>query len=234
MAAKRLQGFALVFTLAMIAAGCGGGSDNGNGAGSGANGTPAQPFNADTLKRVSLEPSDLDSGYKRGVESGQKTAQECLKALSETRESAAFAVQLQNLGLQACQMATYSKEVEKGDDTYTNSPGSFAFLFPDAAAASKAVPTIRQFLIDSFRPTGDVSEASPNAQDLPASGLGDEAPPGAKFTVETGGLLEFDFAIFVWRAQNVVAGFGGSDALGDMTDRTMLDIAKKIDYRATR
>lgn len=47
-------------------------------------------------------------------------------------------------------------------------------------------------------------------------------------------VLTMAFTTYLWRVGNVVAGLSGADALGDMTDQTMLDMAKKIDYRATR
>lgn len=83
--------------------------------------------------------------------------------LSQTRESAALAGQLQSLGLQGCYVATFTKQVKNGSDSRSNSPGSFAFLFQDDSGASEALPAIRAFFVDSFRPTGDFADSTPGA-----------------------------------------------------------------------
>ncbi|CAA9529106.1 MAG: hypothetical protein AVDCRST_MAG67-3963 [uncultured Solirubrobacteraceae bacterium] len=65
------------------------------------------------------------------------------------------------------------------------------------------------------------------------SGLGDETARGA--TVR-GGLLDerFAFYLYFWRAGNVVATMGSSDFVGGQDKQATLEIANRIDDRATR
>lgn len=85
-----------------------------------------------------------------------------------------------------------------------------------------------------LRPTGDFADSTPAALDLPVSGLGDQAPPGFTFTVTAKDVLTMAFITYLWRGRNVVAGLTASDALGDITHQTVLDVAKRIDFRAER
>ncbi|MDQ6798592.1 MAG: hypothetical protein M3011_11355 [Actinomycetota bacterium] len=219
---------ALMLAMAMITAGCHGSDEKVPEVN---RSTARATLTTDMLERVGVEQSDLPSGYNRQPDSGQKGGPECLKIISETRASASFATQLQNFGLRGCSTVAYSKEVKAHGDTSNNSPGSFAFLFADEDSASKALPATRAFLKGTFRPSGDFGE--PVVVDLPVSGLGDEALPGVKFTTDAKGLVTIVFALYVWRVRNVVIGVGGCDALSDMTEQTIFDMAKKIDFRAT-
>ncbi|MDQ3569269.1 MAG: hypothetical protein M3396_01335 [Actinomycetota bacterium] len=214
----------LASVLALLAAGCGGG-DKGDQAdtvtSTGAN------LTAERLPRFALEPSDLPAGYKLREPSKLGTAAECSQA--ETREGAALAAQLQSLGIQACYAANYQKEVRKGGRTASNKPGSGATLFRDAASASRALPILRQDLASNLRPTGDAG--SVRTEDIPVTGLGDEALPGLR-SIVTSPAGDFRLVFYIWRTRNVVAFVGGSDTLGDFTEQSILDLAKKLDFRA--
>ena len=221
MTRNRLKVLALVALLAVTAAGCGGGDTDANGGGQASTG----PFTTDDLKNFIVKSSDLPSGYElQEDESGTRNGAECLPA--ETREAAEAASQLQSMGLVACQFAKFRKDV---GGSY-NTPGSTAFLFSDAEGASQALPVLRQFVAASGRATGGAT-AGP-VEEIPVSGLGDEAAPGLRFTYGIDG-ADFVLVAYGWRVRNVLGFVVASDTLGDMSEQTVLDIAKKVDFRAT-
>ena len=89
---------------------------------------------------------------------------------------------------------------------------------------------MRQFFIN-LRPSGDARLTS--SEDIPVTGLGDEALPGFKATAAVAGHRFRSFQYF-WRARNLVAYAGSSDVLADFNEQTALDLAKKLDFRATQ
>lgn len=207
--------------LVLLAAACGGGGDGDDGA---APTTPppttGRTLTATDLSRITFQPSDLPSGYTRDdATSGERAATRCFEgAPSETVSH------IQSFGLQTCYSSNYTKKAGSA----TNNAGSGALLFRDAQGASQALPVLRTALLGSFEATGEGEEGA--IRDLPASGLGDERPPGAQATVEAAA-IEFDIILYVWRNGNVVAFLGGSDVLGDMDASRLLDVARKVDGR---
>lgn len=182
-----------VICLALVVAGCGGGDDKNGSQDKAA--PPGQNFSTDDLKRFAVEDSDLPPGYKeRGRKSGSRA--ECVEA--KTREAAALAKRLADLGLEACYAAAYSKKVRTGDDSAHNGPASAAYLFRSASGASKAVTILRRAFKTSFHATGDgriVSRREPRV-----SGLGDASAPGLVFTVADPAGERIRFVLYFWRA----------------------------------
>lgn len=210
----RIKGLALVAVAMGLSAGCGGG-------GSTAKPPPrGQDFSAANLKLFALQAADLPSGYEL---QDQETS--CPKA--QTREQAAFDGQLAPLGRENCYGVTYHKASSAG----YNDLGSGAFMFPDPGRASKALPLTRRYLTTVFRVGGSGRLVS--RKDIPVSGLGDQSLPGLAYTYSLAG-EDYHLFAYIWRDRNVVAFLGGGDFLGDLSKDTYLDIAKKIDFRATR
>lgn len=180
-------------------------------------------FTRRNLRQVGAQPSDLPPGYtaQPGLPRQATSVHHCLEAA--TRHRADLANQLRTLGMRGCYDAAYVKTV----GTAANRPGSTAYLFEDAAGASKALPLLRTALVEGYRGAGGLQ----SAHDVPVSGLGDESLPGRRF-VTVGGGEAFTLTLYVWRIGNVVASFAATDTLRDMNDQAILDIAKRIDSRA--
>lgn len=186
---------------------------------------PNQNLTVDDVKRAAPQAPDLPAGYKLSESGG---GSQCQK-LAQTREEAAAAAQLSSFGLQQCYGKAFSKAVKNSDGDSSNEGSFAAFLFADAAGAAKALPVLGKAMAASFRPSGRAASATP--QPIAVSGLGDESLPGLRLPVQGGG-QSFDLAIYTWRVRNVVMTLGAGTFLEDMNDQTMLDLAKKIDYRA--
>ncbi len=211
---------ALVLLVAVVLAACGGGGDGEEDAAKAPPAT-ARTFTVADLGRMTFQPSDLPAGYSRNdATSGQRTADRCFEGAP-----AATVSQIQSFGLQGCHTSNYTKK----EGGATNNAGSGALLFRDADGASRALPVLRSALLESFEATGEADEG--RTRDVPASGLGDETPPGAQASVEGAG-ISFDIIFYVWRNGNVVGFLGGSDILGDMDAARLLDLARKVDARA--
>ena len=216
----RMRGAAVLsaglLCVALVAAGCGDEETQVEG-----KAPPAgQNFTADHLERFLLKPSDLPSGYKR---QGRRTGSAAdLVDAAETADERSQFDQL-GAGLKRYLSVTYRKE--EADNS--NTPASFALLYETPAAAAKALPAVRRLLVDEYTVTGAFEEEP--AQRLRVSGLGDGAAAGVKLP-----LGPFAFFLYVWRARNVVVTVAGADTVGDMSRKTILTMAKKIDYRATR
>ncbi len=209
---------AALLCLALAAAGCGGADEQDQAQGKA---PPAgQNFTAADLDRFIVKRSELPSGYERKRRSSG-SPQEIVEA-AETREERAL-VERVVAGLRTYSSVLYRKEA--GDNS--NSPGSSALLYKTPAAASKALPAVTKLATDSLVVTGDLEVEPP--QKIPVSGLGDEAPAGAKMA-----LGPFTMVTYVWRVRNIVVTLAGSDSVGDMNGKWLLEMAKKIDYRATR
>ncbi len=213
-----------VVILALAAGGCGGDDNDAS------TGTPQADthFTKDELKRFSIKRADLPADYKK-TRSTSGTGDDCLP--SQTGDEATVNSRLRALGLQACTGTTYRNEVRDGDGTFRNEVFSGGFGFPDADSASEALPLIRRALIASARATGDARIISRHS--MKVSGLGDETARGA--TIRLGLLDErFAFYLYFWRAGNVVATMGSSDFVGGQDEQAALEIARRIDHRATR
>ncbi len=181
-------------------------------------------FDGESLSQVSLQPADLPPGYvpQPGLPRQAMSVHHCLEGA--TRERAALAAQLTNLGMKGCYDAAYVKTV----GTASNRPGSTAYLFEDVDGASRALPALRNALTESYRGFGQ----APSARDVAVSDLGDESLPGRTFTSPTGGGQSLTFTFYIWRIGNVVVYLAGTNSLGDMNQQTILDRARKIDSRA--
>ena len=202
-----------------------------------------QNFSPNQATRFSLAKGDLPSEFKR-VESGTRT-EPCDSgwlanqgALTETANEAAIKVQLLALSPQRCHLSEYEKVVRDPETDGISATGYlvFAAVFPDSDAASKALPLLRQSVSDplyreSFAEAGE--DVSP-AEDIPATGLGDESvaglkrdsgPPGVQMTDPS------DSYIYIWRVRNVaVRLYGGAD----LTEREVLQIAENISDRVVK
>ncbi len=204
--------------LALATAGCGGGGEEDRDQGKAP--PPGQNFAAEDLDRFILKSSDLPSGYER--RRGNSGSGQDVVDAAETREQRSLFERIAP-GLERFSSVLYRKKAEEA----SNSPGSSAFLYDTPAAASKALPAVRKLLTDNLVVTGDFDEEPP--QKIQVSGLGDEALPGVKLEVGP-----FTLFLYVWRARNIVATLGAGDSVGDMNGTAILEMAKKIDYRATR
>ena len=225
---RRTSAVALSLAAVLMAAGCGGGDDEAENEGPKAEtaATPGANITTDKLPGMSAQPSDFPEGYaqRSGFPKQLTTANECVQATAPGKEG--LVEQFQSLGLQGCYLAVYTKE--RGRDS--NSPGSGTFVFPDAAAAGRAQPVLRQAVVDSLRPSGQAKVES--SEEIPVSGLGEEAVPGARFTISVGGARMFRLIFYFWRNRNAVTYVGGGDSLGDFNESSYLDLAKKVDDRA--
>ena len=209
---------AIVLCLTLAAGGCGGGDDEGSEGNPPASG---QSFGADHLKRFLLKSSDLPSGYEE-QERNSGSGEDFVKA-AETREERAALERVAAPGLEGFSSVTYKKE--EGENR--NRPGSLALLYRTRSGASKALPAVRGLSADNIEVTGNVDGAS--RRKIRVAGLGDQSLSGLRIPLGPYGLF-----VYVWRDRNVVAVLGSSDILGDMSGESILDMAKRIDFRATR
>lgn len=210
----------LLAALVVATASCGGGGDDDGAVVPTAPPTAAgRTYTAADLSKFSAQPADLPSGYRQG-RSGELPPDECFEGAPPS-----LLAQLQSSGFERCYASNFTKK--SGD--FTNDVGSGGLMFRDAAGASRALPVLRDMLGESFRATGEADAGS--SRDLPASGLGDETPPGVSFNADLFG-REFDVVLYVWRKGNVIAFLGGSDILDDMNAQSMLGIAERIDSRS--
>lgn len=216
----------MLSVVAAVAGACGGG---GHGSGAAATTTVATPvprrlLTVDDLPRAMVQANDLPPGYEPGQTTGGTGAQGC--ATTRTQDSTVLASQLQALGITACSRVTLRKETTK--ETATDETA--AFLFKDVDGASKAIPVLRASFSANVVPKGGSTVAVP--EDTPASGLGDGAAPGLKFSVKSGS-QSLNLFFYIWRVRNVVSYFAAVDAVGDLNAQSILDIAKKAAARAT-
>ena len=205
--------------LALLAAGCGEGGDEDRARGKAP--PRGQNFTADDLDRFMLKPSDLPAGYEKQRRSSG-SPQDLVEA-AETREEQSSFERVVAPGLERFSAISYGKKTGEN----SNKPGSTAFLYETPSAASKALPAVRQLLIDNYELTGDFDEEQPRK--IRVSGLGDEAAAGIELP-----LGPYALFIYVWRARNIVVTLVAGDVLGDMSGKTILEMARKIDFRATR
>lgn len=184
-------------------------------------------FDAESLRRVSLQASDLPPGYvlQPGLPRQATSVHQCVEGA--TRQRAGLAAQLTSLGMRGCYDAAYVKTVGPA----SNRPGSTAFLFENAGGASRALPVLRDALAQSYRGQG---QGPGSVEDVPVSDLGDESLPGRTFATPTGGGQRLTFTFYIWRIGNVVVYAAGTNSLGDMNQQTILDMARKIDSQARR
>ncbi len=204
--------------FAFAAAGCGGADEGERTQGNAP--APGQNFTADDLDRFIAKASDLPSGYER-QRRNSGSGQDVIGA-AQTEEQRA-SLERVAAGLQRFSSVLYRKEAADS----SNSPGSSALLYDTPAAASKALTAVRRLATDNFVVTGDFDEEPP--QKIHVSGLGDEARSGVKLAVGP-----FTLFAYVWRTRNIIATLAGGDSVGDMSGKSILELAKKIDYRATR
>ena len=209
---------AIVLCLTLAAGGCGGGDDEGSEGNPPASG---QSFGADHLERFLVKSSDLPSGYEE-QERRSGPGDDFVKA-AETREQRAGLERVAAPGLEGFSSVTYKKE--EGENR--NRPGSVALVYRTRSGASKALPAVRGLFADNFEVTGDVNGAS--RRKIRVAGLGDQSLSGLRIPVGP-----YGFFVYVWRDRNVVAALAGGDTLGDMSADSVLEMAKKIDFRATR
>ncbi|MDQ3569266.1 MAG: hypothetical protein M3396_01320 [Actinomycetota bacterium] len=243
--ANRHGVLALMCALALVAGACGGGDDNDSTGArttspTGAASTGANLAAAD-LPRFGLEPSDLPPGYRLREAPRLMNPSECLQILTKKPERIA---ELQSLAIQACYHTYWVKgprsqpsvaETKIGfsaqeSGVNSNRPGAAAFLLGDAGTASKALSSIRNGLFSEA--TGDVRRSV--TEDAPVTGLGDEATPGVRLTTTFPDGSRSRLVVYVWRSGNVVAYLGGSDILGDFTEESLLELARKLHTRAKR
>lgn len=229
MTKNRLALLAVVSALSMVAFTCGGSDDEGGGGeGGGSASSPAGGGNltAARLPVVSVQQSDLPSGYspKPGFPKRLASVPECVNALAPGQQSAI--AQLQSLGLQECYSSVFTKE--RGSDS--NSPGSSAYLFRDVDGATKGLPILRNAGVQSLKPTGAARIES--TKDVPVTGLGDQSESGVTTTLTVAGTRRFAITLYFWRNANVVFYSGGGNSLGDLNEVSYLDIAKKVASRA--
>ncbi len=185
-------------------------------------------LSVDALARASLQASDLPAGYalEGGGPKQHASAQECL---NEAKPQEAAAVPMfEALGLERCESVSYRKSV----GTLTNSAntaGSKWFLFRDADSAAQALVKLQQLLKASVYASG-VADPDPPTE-VTVSGLGDETAPTVIFRVTLFG-KSITLTFYIWRTGNAVFVYGASDVLRDMDQRSMLDVAKRLDSRA--
>ena len=202
-----------------------------------------QNFSPNQATRFSLAKGDLPSEFKR-VESGTRT-EPCDSgwlanqgALTETANEAAVKSQLLALRPQRCHLSEYEKVMRDPETDNISATGYlvFAAVFPDSEAASKALPLLRQSLSDplyqeSFAEAGE--DVSP-AEDVAATGLGDESVAGLKRASGPPGVHMTDPSesyVYIWRVRNVAVRLDGGV---DLTEREVLQIAKNISDRVVR
>jgi len=177
-------------------------------------------FTAADLEKIAVQASDLPSDYLRvDAGTGQKSPQECVGLADQ-----ALAAQMATFGLESC----YEAEFERKVGTDANNVASTSSLFRDPASASRAMLVLRAALASA---TGTVAVGGGGPTDLPVAALGDEATAGFKYVTDLFGKRATAYA-YVWRTGNVVGFFGGSDVLGDLSEASILDIAKKVAARA--
>ncbi len=232
--AMRAGAAGLAVALSLTVAGCSGDRPT----------MPAgQNFSPNQATRFSLVKGDLPSEFKR-VESGTRT-EPCDSgwlanqgALTETASEAAIKVQLLALSPQRCHLSEYEKIMRDPETDGIGVTGYlvFAAVFPDSDAASRALPLLRQSVSDplyreSFSEAGE--DVNP-AEDVAATGLGDESVAGLKRAFGPPGVQIIDPSdsyVYIWRVRNVaVRLYGGAD----LTEREVLQIAKNISDRVVR
>ncbi len=204
--------------LAVVAGGCGGGGDE---EGSEGKAPPrGQNFAAEDLKRFLVKESDLPSGYEETERESGPTGGFVKSAQTSQQQSTYKRIAAP--GLEDFSTVSY----RKGEGENHNGPGSLALRYRSSKAASKALPTVTKYFGDN---TGFTGAAEPEpAKKIRGTRLGDKA---SGLRVAVGPYAVF---FYIWRERNVVASLGGGDILGDMSAKTVLEMAKKINSRATR
>lgn len=216
---------AFVSALSLMAFSCGGSSDDKEGGSSATSTAPKAAIAPDKLSSVGVQLSDLPPGYapKTGYPKQLTSLPDCVAALGKGLDT--VQAQLQALGFEGCYLSVFNEQ--KGADA--NSPGSGAYLFKDADAATKALPILRAAGVQSLKPTGAARFDS--TKDSPAPGLGDQSEPGLTTTLAVGD-RKFSISLYFWRTRNVVVYAGGGDSLGDFNETSYLDLSKKVADRA--
>lgn len=224
--AQAPRAFVVMLSVVAVLAGACGGSGHGSDTAittAAATAVPPLVLTVDDLPRAMVQANDLPPGYEPGQTTGGTGAQGC--ATTRTQDSAVLASQLQALGIMACSHVTLRKETTK--ETATDEAAGY--LFNDLEGASKAIPVLRESFAANVVPKGGSTVAVP--EDTPASGLGDAAAPGLKFSVKSGS-QSVNLFFYIWRVRNVVSYFAAVDAVGDLNAQSILDIAKKAAARA--
>ncbi len=219
----------LVAILSLVLAGC---SDAGSTMPAGQDFTPNQ------VSRFVIAKGDLPSEYKK-VDSAN-TTEPCDSGwlankggFVETANEAAIKQQLLALGPLRCHRSLFERTVrdEVTDDTGVTGFGVFAVLFPDAGAASAALPLLRAsnsdpLLRESYGEDGGM--LSP-AEDLLDPALGDELAMGIRrASPVSGGPDEYTY---IWRVRNVAVVLEGA---ADLAEADVLRVAENISARAVR
>ena len=172
------------------------------------------------LPRFALKPSELPSGYTQTE--AKSLSVNSIRGTTTTRQQAAIFRQLAADGLEGSSATEYLKSAGSSN----NRPGSAALAFGNPGGAAKALPILRQLMINgTFVPVG----VSGTVTAIPVSGLGDQTLPGLRLDIGSG------YAVYgyLWRDRNVDVLVVASDVLGDMSGPSILMIAKQIDFRAT-
>lgn len=217
--AIRSRALSVALVAALAAVGCGGNDDDSDGKRVRGDGR----FEAEQLELFALKGSDLPRGYERKErETGSRDE---LLDRAETSAEEASLERTAAPGLQSFYAVSYRKEA---GGNYSE-PGSVVLLYRSAGGASRALPLVRRYVAATAVPAGDVGPVS--TRRLPVSGLGDESLPGLQFSVR--GLPGKSF-LYAWRNRNVVVTLGWGDTFGDVSAKTLLETAKKLDSRAAK
>jgi hypothetical protein len=100
--------------------------------------------------------------------------------------------------------------------------------YDDVAHASDHIPQLR----GDYLRVAATNMAPGSRHDLPASALGEEAPPGVTFATKTPGNGAASAYAYWWRRGTVVAVIAAGGTLGDFGAGEALALARRIDDRA--
>lgn len=110
-----------------------------------------------------------------------------------------------------------------------------AYLFANASTASATLRVLRaryRLATDDPAVMGEKISVIVGRHSLRVSALGDEAPRGISFDLGGKGVASGRLLTYFWRRHNVVAIVAANDVLGDFDQRSVLNLARRIDRRA--
>ena len=212
----------LVGCGSLLVAACGGGAATNTHTGARSTLTTANKgYTVGDLRRFALSASQLPSGYAQTA--AKAVSASAIVATATTRQLAEIYRRLVKNGLEGL----YATSYHKSSGGNNNNPGSFALAFATSDEADASLPLLKQVIDDSYAPSGGASGAR---SEISVTGLGDQSLPGVRFDLGDG----LGFYAYFWRDRNVDVFIGSADTLGDLSGRSILLIAKEIDYSATR
>lgn len=216
--------------LVAVLAGCSGGNPKGGPP------APGQNFTKDQAGRFALAARDLPAGHKMvGAKSGPVACDSGYLANSgaivETAGEAELRRQLLLLGAEACSLSTYEMTAGEPGRQGTTGSQAMAVVFPNADAASAALPLLRKSLVDA----GELGIP----EDVAALGVGDESAVGVRWRppgpsgIGPGGFGVSHNEVHIWRLRNVAVRLSVTVTFGT-TEDDVVTIGQHLNARAVK